>query len=125
MIILRVLIDLAREGDLLIRSAARPSLPLSNVLSPARASTSQQQDILSIRDSKEGLPKSQRKIKREMNSAQWLNRQSTDKFVQLKSSFNYRSRAAFKLFEIQQRFRVMQRGNTVLDLGAAPGGALL
>ena len=36
----------------------------------------------------------------------------------------YRSRAAFKLLEIQKRYRIFQKGQTVLDLGAAPGGWL-
>ncbi|KAJ3333171.1 hypothetical protein HDU91_002971, partial [Kappamyces sp. JEL0680] len=57
-----------------------------------------------------------------MNAPQWIQRQSTDKFVQLKSKFNYRSRSAFKLYEIQKKHRVIRPGNTVLDLGASPGG---
>ena len=57
-----------------------------------------------------------------MNSKQWIQRQSTDKFVQLKSNFQYRSRSAFKLYEIQKKFKLLKSNQFVLDLGASPGG---
>ena len=56
-----------------------------------------------------------------MNGKQWIARQTSDKFVKLKSAFNYRSRAAFKLYEIHQKFTILKIGSNVLDLGCAPG----
>src|SRR6476620_205069 len=56
-----------------------------------------------------------------MNGKQWIARQTSDKFVKLKSAFNYRSRAAFKLYEIHQKFKILKVNSNVLDLGCAPG----
>jgi 23S rRNA (uridine2552-2'-O)-methyltransferase len=52
----------------------------------------------------------------------WLNRQSNDYYVKQAREQGYRSRAAFKLLEIDQRDRLLQPGMRVVDLGAAPGG---
>jgi len=59
---------------------------------------------------------------RSTSSVRWLDRQLNDPFVQLAEYKGYRSRAAFKLIELQQRFDIIQPGNQVVDLGAAPGG---
>ncbi|KZT50400.1 23S ribosomal RNA methyltransferase, partial [Calocera cornea HHB12733] len=74
------------------------------------------------------------------SSSRWLARQKSDPFVRLRSAPGpgspgspdapaasagaYRSRAAFKLLEIQRRFRLVREGDTVLDLGCAPGAWL-
>jgi 23S rRNA (uridine2552-2'-O)-methyltransferase len=47
-----------------------------------------------------------------------------DRYFKKAKHEGYRSRAAYKLIELQQRFHVMKRGDTVIDLGAAPGGWL-
>ena len=47
-----------------------------------------------------------------------------DRYFKRAKQEGYRSRAAFKLIELQQRFRVMSAGDSVVDLGAAPGGWL-
>jgi 23S rRNA (uridine2552-2'-O)-methyltransferase len=47
-----------------------------------------------------------------------------DRYFKKAKQEGYRSRAAFKLIELQQRLRVMNAGNSVVDLGAAPGGWL-
>lgn len=52
----------------------------------------------------------------------WLKAHRGDEFVRRSWSSGYRSRAAFKLSEIDQRDRLLSPGMTVLDLGAAPGG---
>ncbi|KAI9362929.1 FtsJ-like methyltransferase-domain-containing protein [Zopfochytrium polystomum] len=52
---------------------------------------------------------------------QWYARQSTDPFVKAAVG-NYRSRAAFKLEELQQKYRIIENGSSVLDLGSSPGG---
>lgn len=62
--------------------------------------------------------------KRSLSSQQWLNRQINDPFVKAAHAKGYRSRAAFKLTEIDDRFRLIRRGARVIDLGCAPGGWL-
>ncbi|PCH54979.1 MAG: 23S rRNA methyltransferase [Legionellales bacterium] len=56
------------------------------------------------------------------SSARWLQRQKTDRFVKLSKIEGYRSRAAYKLLEIQRKYRIFKKGMRVVDLGAAPGG---
>jgi 23S rRNA (uridine2552-2'-O)-methyltransferase len=60
--------------------------------------------------------------KRSVSSGRWLERQLNDPYVQAARAHGYRSRAAFKLVEIDDRFRLFRPGDRVLDLGAAPGG---
>jgi 23S rRNA (uridine2552-2'-O)-methyltransferase len=52
----------------------------------------------------------------------WLRRHVTDAYVRRAKDAGYRSRAAYKLLEIDQRDRLLRPGMRVLDLGAAPGG---
>ena len=59
---------------------------------------------------------------RSLSSARWLERQLNDPYVADARAAGYRSRAAFKLIEIDDRFRLLRRGAAVVDLGAAPGG---
>ena len=56
------------------------------------------------------------------SSQAWLERQLNDPFVAEAQAKGYRSRAAFKLSEIDQKFRLIGRGARVVDLGCAPGG---
>jgi 23S rRNA (uridine2552-2'-O)-methyltransferase len=59
---------------------------------------------------------------RTSSSRAWLQRQLNDPYVAAARSKGYRSRAAFKLLELDQKFRFLKKGAKVLDLGAAPGG---
>src|ERR1043165_815098 len=59
---------------------------------------------------------------RKTSSKRWLERQLNDPYVRAAKSEGYRSRAAFKLLEIDSKFHLLNRGTRVLDLGAAPGG---
>ena len=59
---------------------------------------------------------------RTSSSRAWLQRQLNDPYVAAAKSSGYRSRAAFKLIELDQKFRFLKKGARVLDLGAAPGG---
>jgi 23S rRNA (uridine2552-2'-O)-methyltransferase len=59
---------------------------------------------------------------RTQSSRAWLQRQLNDPYVAAAKSAGYRSRAAFKLVELNQKFRFLKKGARVLDLGAAPGG---
>jgi len=55
-------------------------------------------------------------------SQRWLSRQLNDPYVRAAKQAGWRSRAAFKLIELDERFHLLRRGARVLDLGAAPGG---
>jgi 23S rRNA (uridine2552-2'-O)-methyltransferase len=55
-------------------------------------------------------------------SQRWLTRQLNDPYVAAAKAQGWRSRAAFKLIELDQRFHLLHRGQRVIDLGAAPGG---
>lgn len=59
---------------------------------------------------------------RKNSSQKWLQRQLNDPYVQKAHQQGYRSRAAFKLLEIQQKFRLIHPNSFIVDLGAAPGG---
>lgn len=56
------------------------------------------------------------------SSARWLQRQLNDPYVQEAQRQGLRSRAAFKLMELDDRFHILKPGLRVVDLGAAPGG---
>jgi len=60
--------------------------------------------------------------KRKASSTRWLQRQLTDPYVAEAKRAGYRSRAAFKLIEIDDKYRFLEPGARVVDLGAAPGG---
>ena len=59
---------------------------------------------------------------RKLSSTRWLERQLNDPYVRRAREEGYRGRAAFKLIELDDRFRFLRRGARVVDLGAAPGG---
>ncbi len=59
---------------------------------------------------------------RTVSSSNWLRRQLNDPFVAKAKLDNYRSRSAYKLIEINDKFKLFTIGTKVVDLGAAPGG---
>lgn len=59
---------------------------------------------------------------RSKSSRAWLDRHVSDPYVHRAQQLGYRSRAAFKLLELDARDRLLARGQVVVDLGAAPGG---
>ena len=59
---------------------------------------------------------------RKVSSTRWLERQLNDPYVQAAKREGYRSRAAYKLLEIDDKHDLLKPGGTVVDLGAAPGG---
>lgn len=61
---------------------------------------------------------------RKLSSTRWLERHINDPFVALAKSKGYRSRAAFKLLEIDEKFKIFNAAKIVMDLGCAPGGWL-
>jgi 23S rRNA (uridine2552-2'-O)-methyltransferase len=60
--------------------------------------------------------------RRKPSSTEWLSRQLNDPYVAEAQRLGYRSRAAFKLIELDDRFRLLAPGCRVVDLGCAPGG---
>jgi 23S rRNA (uridine2552-2'-O)-methyltransferase len=83
------------------------------------------------RDGSSGGPSGGRRLARQrlrstkqrsQSSRQWLERQLNDPYVAAARREGYRSRAAYKLAEIDARFKVLKPGRRVVDLGAAPGG---
>jgi 23S rRNA (uridine2552-2'-O)-methyltransferase len=59
---------------------------------------------------------------RKPSSTEWLARQLNDPFVAEARRLGYRSRAAFKLIQLDQRFHLLSPGRRIVDLGCAPGG---
>jgi 23S rRNA (uridine2552-2'-O)-methyltransferase len=60
--------------------------------------------------------------KRSQSSTRWLERQLNDPYVAEAKKQGYRSRAAFKLLQLDDKFHFLKEGARVVDLGAAPGG---
>jgi 23S rRNA (uridine2552-2'-O)-methyltransferase len=60
--------------------------------------------------------------RRKPSSTEWLSRQLNDPYVAEARRLGYRSRAAFKLIELDDRFQLLLPGRRVVDLGCAPGG---
>lgn len=60
--------------------------------------------------------------KRSLSSTLWLERQLNDPYVARAKREGYRSRAAYKLIEMDDRYHLFKPGDRIVDLGAAPGG---
>jgi 23S rRNA (uridine2552-2'-O)-methyltransferase len=63
-----------------------------------------------------------RKKKMKASSRRWLERHINDPYVQRSKHEGYRSRAAFKLLEIDEKHKILKGAKHIIDLGAAPGG---
>ena len=61
-------------------------------------------------------------MKRTKSSNRWLEDHENDAYVQRARREGYRSRACYKLLEIDEKYQILHEGMTVVDLGAAPGG---
>lgn len=62
-----------------------------------------------------------KKIAAKKSSAAWIQRQAADPYVARAHKEGYRARAAYKLIEMNERFKFLKNGQVVVDLGAAPG----
>ncbi|MBU0858885.1 MAG: RlmE family RNA methyltransferase, partial [Alphaproteobacteria bacterium] len=69
-----------------------------------------------------GVVRIKKRASRSVSSNRWLERHLNDPYVREAEKHGYRSRAAFKLTEIDDKVKLIKPGMTVLDLGAAPGG---
>ena len=70
----------------------------------------------------ERKPRGHIKPTRSVSSNRWMHEHVTDPYVQQAKKMGYRSRAAFKIIEIDEKVGLFKKGMTVVDLGAAPGG---
>ena len=68
-----------------------------------------------------GSSKTNKTRKLKPSSARWMDRQQRDGYVKLAHREGYRSRAAYKLIELDEKFSIFKTGQKVVDLGAAPG----
>ena len=59
---------------------------------------------------------------RKISSTRWLERQLNDPYVERAKKEGYRSRAAYKLIELDDKYKLLKPGQCVVDLGCAPGG---
>ena len=57
-----------------------------------------------------------------MKSKNWINRQKNDQFVKKAKQLGYINRAAFKLEEIEQKYKIIENSREILELGSSPGG---
>ncbi|MEM1133510.1 MAG: RlmE family RNA methyltransferase [Pseudomonadota bacterium] len=78
------------------------------------------------RSSNRGRADSEKRLRKNRNrkesSARWLTRQLNDPYVKRAKADGYRSRAAYKLAELDERFNFVRQARHVVDLGIAPGG---
>ncbi|MBI1179631.1 MAG: rRNA methyltransferase [Alphaproteobacteria bacterium] len=110
--------DRGRRGAAARRTAAaappprRGRLPRGAARAVSRRGDGNRPAAVRLKKSRRFAPSSQR----------WLRRQLNDPYVAAAQREGYRSRAAFKLIELDERFHLLRPGLAVLDLGAAPGG---
>jgi 23S rRNA (uridine2552-2'-O)-methyltransferase len=63
-------------------------------------------------------------LKKNKISKNWINKQKKDIYIRKSKTEGYRSRAVYKLIEIDEKFKILNNGISVIDLGAAPGSWL-
>ena len=80
----------------------------------------QKNKFVSSRSSKQKI----NKTKRTESSRKWISRQLNDPYVSEAQKRGFRSRSAFKLLQINEKFNLLKSGMSIIDLGCAPGGWL-
>ena len=60
-------------------------------------------------------------MKKNKISKNWVNKQRRDAYVRQSKVDGYRARSAYKLIEIDEKFKIFKNGISVIDIGAAPG----
>src|SRR6202012_149735 len=99
-------------------AGGRPGLARRHVAANARRAYERQMKTGSRGAGRAKIKKSGLKA----SSREWLTRQLNDPYVHAAKREGYRSRAAFKLLELDGKFHFLKKGARVLDLGSAPGG---
>ena len=61
-------------------------------------------------------------MKKNKISKNWVNKQRRDTYVRRSKIEGYRARSVYKLIEIDEKFKILKNGISLIDLGAAPGG---
>lgn len=77
--------------------------------------------VTSLKNRAKVTPENLKSKAKSVSSQNWLSRQLSDPYVEKAKMMNYRCRSAFKLIEIDDRFKILQPGHIVIDCGAAPG----
>ncbi len=107
---------LPKQSDAAIAGTALGEVPEKRVLSKALKADADQLARRSLH----------KKVKtargRKLSSTLWLERQLNDPYVMRAKAEGYRSRAAYKLLDIDEKYKILKKGARVVDLGAAPGG---
>jgi len=60
-------------------------------------------------------------LKKNRISKNWIDKQKRDIYVRMSQVDGYRARSAYKLIEIEEKFKIFKNGNSIIDLGASPG----
>lgn len=84
--------------------------------------TGKKSKLSSIGSRRQAVVRVKKSKKLSVSSKTWLQRQLNDPYVVAAKSEGYRSRAAFKLLQLDEQFKLLKPGMRVVDLGAAPGG---
>ena len=61
-------------------------------------------------------------MKKNKSSKNWVDKQKNDQFVKKSKITGYRSRSAFKLIELNEKFKILKKNTKLIDLGSSPGG---
>ncbi len=114
-------VDVQAEKAALVKKAAIKKKSLAAKLKPVTEPVAGRQQVSVATDStlKVYVKTSN---KRKLSSTLWLQRQLNDPFVQKAKIEGYRSRAAYKFLEINERYGLIKSGQRIVDLGCAPGG---
>ena len=59
-------------------------------------------------------------MKKNKSSKNWVDKQKNDQFVKKSKIFGYRSRSAFKLIELNEKFKILKKNTKLIDLGSSP-----
>ena len=105
----------------------KKTLPHKGTMSGAKPTGAKRSRVTKMSDKERAQVRmKQERVKtakgRKISSTRWLKRQLNDPYVKQAKIDGYRSRAAYKLRELNEKFHLLYKGQVIVDLGAAPGG---